>query len=78
MFRPTNLNSAWLQEELFKPWLAAVEKYNHKAKCTVCGLTFELSNMGKQSLISHLTVGLLWCFFFWLMKMSWIQGICCC
>ena len=47
MFLPTNLNSAWLQEELLKPWLAAVEKDNHKAKCTVCGLTFELSNMGK-------------------------------
>ena len=31
MFRPTNFNSAWLQEELFKPWLAAVEKDNHKA-----------------------------------------------
>ena len=53
MFRPTNFNSAWLQEEQFKPWLAAVEKDNHKAKCTVCGLTFELSNMGKQALISH-------------------------
>ena len=53
MFRPTNFNSAWLQEELFKPWLAAVEKDNHKAKCTVCGLTFELSNMGKQASISH-------------------------
>ena len=48
MFRPTNFNSAWLQEELFKPWLAAVEKDNHKAECTVCGLTFELSNMGNR------------------------------
>ena len=30
-----------------------MEKDNHKAKCIVCGLTFELSNMGKQALISH-------------------------
>ena len=49
----TSFNSAWLQEELFKPWLGTVEKDNHKARCIVCGLTFELSNMGKQALISH-------------------------
>ena len=30
-----------------------MEKDNHKARCIVCGLTFELSNMGKQALISH-------------------------
>ena len=49
----TNFNSAWLQEELFKPWLGTVEKDNHKDRCIVCGLTFELSNMGKHALISH-------------------------
>ena len=53
MSRQTSFNSAWLQEELFKPWLGTVEKDNHKARCIVCGLTFELSNMGKQALISH-------------------------
>ena len=30
-----------------------MEKDNHKAGFIVCGLTFELSNMGKQALISH-------------------------
>ena len=30
-----------------------MEKDNHKARCIVCGLTFELSNMGKQALFSH-------------------------
>ena len=30
-----------------------MEKDNHKARCIVCGLTIELSNMGKQALISH-------------------------
>ena len=53
MSQQTSFNSAWLQEELLKPWLGTVEKENHKARCIVCGLTFELSNMGKQALISH-------------------------
>ena len=53
MSQQTSFNSSWLQEELFKPWLGTVEKDNHKARCIVCGLTFELSNMGKQALISH-------------------------
>ena len=53
MSQQTSFNSAWLQEELFKPWLGTVEKDNHKARCIVCGLTFEVSNMGKQTLISH-------------------------
>ena len=30
-----------------------MEKDNHKARCVVCGLTFELINMGKQALISN-------------------------
>ena len=53
MSQQTCFNSAWLQKELFKPRLGIVEKDNHKAGCIVCGLTFELSNMGKQALISH-------------------------
>ena len=53
MSRQISFNSTWLQEELLKPWLGTVEKDNHKARCIVCGLTFELSNMGKQALISH-------------------------
>ena len=53
MSQQTSFNSAWLQEELFKPWPGTVEKDNHKARCIVYGLTFELSNMGKQALISH-------------------------
>ena len=54
MSRQTSFNSTWLQEELFKPWLGTVEKDNHEARCIVCGPAFELSNMGKQALISHL------------------------
>ena len=50
----TSFNSAWLQEELFKPWLGTVEKDNHRARCIICGLPFELTNIGKQALISHL------------------------
>ena len=53
MSRQTSFNLAWLQEELVKPWLGTVEKDNHKARCIVYGLTFELSNMGKQALVSH-------------------------
>ena len=53
MSQQTSFNSAGLHEELFKHWLETVEEDNHKARCIVCGLTFELSNMGKQALISH-------------------------
>ena len=53
MSQQTSFSSAWLPEELFRPWLGTVEKDNQKARCIVCGLTFELSNMGKQALISH-------------------------
>ena len=53
MSRETTFNPAWLQEDLFNPWLASVETDECKARCTVCGLKLELSNMGKQALISH-------------------------
>ena len=53
MSRQTTFNPAWLQEDLFNPWLAGVETDKCKAKCTVCGINLELSDMGKQALISH-------------------------
>ena len=53
MSRQTTCNPAWLQEYLFNPWLASVETDKHKARCTVCGINLELSNMQKQALISH-------------------------
>ena len=53
MSRWTTLNPAWLQEDLFNPWLASMETDKHKARCTVCGINLGLSNMGKQALISH-------------------------
>ena len=37
MSKRTAFNPAWLKE----------------ARCTVCGINLELSNMGKQALISH-------------------------
>ena len=53
MSKQTALNCAWLKEDLFSLWLARVESYKNKARCTVCGINFELTNMGKQGLISH-------------------------
>ena len=53
MSKRTAFNPAWLKEELFSSWIARVETDKHKAGCTVCGINLELSNMGKQALISH-------------------------
>ena len=53
MSRQTTFSPAWLQEDLFNAWLAIVETNKHKARCTVCGINLELSNMGRQALISH-------------------------
>ena len=35
----------WLEEDEFSSWVARVLDVNKKAKCKVCGKSFELSNM---------------------------------
>ena len=44
MSRQTTFNPAWLQEDLFNPWLANKQ---------ISDINLELSNMGKQAMISH-------------------------
>ena len=41
------------RKNCLSPGLELWKRTNHKARCIVCGLTFELSNMGQQALISH-------------------------
>ena len=53
MSKQTAFNSAWLKEDLFSQWLASVESDKDKERCTVYGINFELSNIGKQALIRH-------------------------
>jgi hypothetical protein len=38
----------------FAWWVQPVPNNIHAAKCTWCSITFNLSNMGRQSLLSHM------------------------
>ena len=48
----TYFSKAWLDEEDFKKWLSPVAD-NTQARCKQCNKTFNLSNMGRQALVSH-------------------------
>lgn len=45
-------NTEWLHLEGYKDWLA-VNQDPHRADCTACNTTFDISNMGKSALESH-------------------------
>jgi len=48
----TFFNTKWLEDDEFKPWLAQSKKQN-EARCKVCKKDFDLSNMGRQAVVSH-------------------------
>ena len=50
--KKTIFNPLWLEEDEFRSWLCSARQ-NDKAKCKLCKKEFELSNMGRQALISH-------------------------
>ena len=48
----TYFSKQWLDDHEFKKWLVAVSDRT-KAKCKSCKKVFNLSNMVKQTLVSH-------------------------
>ena len=50
--KKTIFNPLWLEDDEFKSWLCS-SKESDKARCKLCKKDFELSNMGRQALISH-------------------------
>ena len=48
----TYFSKAWLDDEEFKKWLSPVVD-NTQARFKQCNKTFNLSNMGRQALVSH-------------------------
>jgi len=43
----------WLSDELFTSWLKPVVGNTRQARCALCSKTIQLSNMGRQALVSH-------------------------
>ena len=52
MKKKTLFNANWLEEDQFKSWLTSAKDGN-KARCKLCKKDIELSNMGRQALVSH-------------------------
>ena len=50
--KKTVFNHKWLEEDEFKSWLAST-KDEEQARCKLCKKDIELSNMGRQALLSH-------------------------
>lgn len=44
----------WLSDPCFNSWLLEVPRNNKYAKCKLCNKTFELSNMGRRAVSSHM------------------------
>jgi hypothetical protein len=49
----TKFNINWLSEPLFASWLQQVKDNCHEARCILCKKNFQLSNMGRQAVVSH-------------------------
>ena len=45
----------WLQMEKYKSWISKVPRQPFKAKCKLCMKEFDVENMGKSSLDSHIS-----------------------
>ena len=52
MSRQTVFNTQWLDDDEFKSWIKPSKREN-QANCKLCRKDIELSNMGRQSLVSH-------------------------
>lgn len=46
-------NSKWLKNDSYKGWLKCTED-KHKALCTVCNRSIDVSAMGESALKSHM------------------------
>ena len=50
--KKTVFNDLWLKEPQYSSWLGKA-KDSTKASCHLCGVFFELGNMGRKALNSH-------------------------
>ena len=48
----TYFSKDWLEDPDFKNWFVSCTN-NTQARCKLCQKTFNLSNMGRQALVSH-------------------------
>ena len=51
----TSFSQDWLNDSEFEQWIT-VAPNNTQARCKLCKQTFNLSNMGRQALVSHAAV----------------------
>jgi len=49
----TRFNNEWQTDPAFESWLQPVPDDPHRARCSLCSKTFDLSNMGRQAIVSH-------------------------
>ena len=47
-------STLWLSDDRFKSWLSPVLGKNDRARCTVCGVDFDVSNAGVAAVKSHM------------------------
>ena len=49
----TKFNDDWLEDKQFSVWIGKDPNSDQRARCILCGVNFELGNMGVRALISH-------------------------
>jgi hypothetical protein len=49
----TTFNNDWLADDHFSSWLKPVVQNKYQVFCILCRKTIELSNMGRQAILSH-------------------------
>jgi len=54
MSKITRFSDQWLSNPLFASWLGKDVQSLQRFRCCLCGGTYELGNMGKQALFSHM------------------------
>ena len=53
MSKRTNFNVAWKLDPLFKTWVTEDPVSKGNFRCSLCHVTLELSNMGRNALMKH-------------------------
>lgn len=53
MSRQTKFNVDWLKDHRYSAWVGKDPDCETKARCVLCGVKFELGNMGVRALASH-------------------------
>lgn len=54
MSKQTTFQPDWVNDPLFAPWLEKVPQNPKVAKCKICCKIFNLSNMGRRAVTSHM------------------------